>query len=341
MVGGIAQIMVDNIQSLTLAELAKNLEDPSEERLVDIVIEKLAELENVEFSIIKRLLKILEARKEDPVISRKILKALIQANNADPLVIISLLKLLKSRVSDATKCIALEALGELKNSANQVIEILLKFLKDEYDWLRRISALSLGKLGKPKPFIITALLFALEDKSEWVVEAAVEALGMLGSANELIIAALLKKLKDDGSTLVRSTIIKTLGELGNINNVEIIEALSAMLEDKCEWIKQVAEVSLKKLNSKREILIASVKNDHKRKHEVLTYETMAKENFKEKQAPSYNGGNLKQHNVLMFSAFIPKHQDFNKEQDSLSARPPACTLKDTVCETKKNNQVID
>ncbi|MBD2622486.1 HEAT repeat domain-containing protein [Microcystis flos-aquae FACHB-1344] len=126
---------------------------------------------------------------------------------------------------DVPKRFKVELLGLTKS--NQVVNELLKALKDS-DWgVRRSAAEALAEIGSETA--IPGLLKALED-SDWRVRSnAVKALGKIGS--EAAISRLVKAL-EDSNVFVRSDAAEALGNIGSETAIaELLKALEHSNKD--------------------------------------------------------------------------------------------------------------
>ncbi|GCL54088.1 HEAT domain protein repeat-containing protein [Microcystis aeruginosa NIES-3806] len=144
---------------------------------------------------------------------------------------------------DVPKQFKVELLGLTKS--NQVVNELLKALKDSDGVVRRNAVEALGKIGTETA--IAGLLKALED-SHWNVRAnAAFALGNIGS--ETAIPGLLKAL-EDSNVFVRSDAAKALGNIGS--ETAIAELLKA-LEHSNKDVRSHAAASLGEIGSETAI----------------------------------------------------------------------------------------
>ncbi|MDJ0562114.1 MAG: HEAT repeat domain-containing protein, partial [Microcystis sp. M53599_WE4] len=120
---------------------------------------------------------------------------------------------------DVPKRFKVELLGLTKS--NQVVNQLLKALKDSDEDVRGNAVEALGKIGTETA--IAGLLKALKDSYFSVRWKAVEALGKIGS--ETAIAGLLKAL-EDSDRYVRWKAVEALGKIGSETAIpELLKAL--------------------------------------------------------------------------------------------------------------------
>ncbi|GCL46434.1 HEAT repeat domain-containing protein [Microcystis aeruginosa] len=140
---------------------------------------------------------------------------------------------------DVPKRFKVELLGLTKS--NQVVNELLKALKDSDSDVREKAAEALGKIGSETA--IPGLLKALEDSDSDVREKAAEALGKIGS--ETAIAGLLKALKDSDK-YVRGNASEALGKIGSET---AIAGLLKALEDSDEYVRRNVVKALVEIDS--------------------------------------------------------------------------------------------
>ncbi len=176
-----------------------------------------------------------------------------------------------------TQRTALKALGTMTNPPAQVVEILCAALADA-DWsVRREAVESLGRIGNPTPAVIEALLALLvaeeakaqahrkraqqqppmvEDEED--VRAILTALqenqslrgdvamtlAQLGWINDAVIAAFLAELGDEDAS-VRERIARNWWLLDK-DNLPILHALHAALQDEAEMVRRSAAESMAK-----------------------------------------------------------------------------------------------
>ncbi len=144
---------------------------------------------------------------------------------------------------DVPKRFKVELLGPTKS--NQVVNELLKALKDS-DWgVRRSAAEALANIGLETA--IPGLLKALEDSDWYVRWKAVEALGEIGS--ETAIPGLLKAL-EDSDKYVRMKAVEALGKIGSET---AIPGLLKALKDSDESVRGNAAFALAKIGSETAI----------------------------------------------------------------------------------------
>ncbi|NCS23415.1 MAG: TIR domain-containing protein [Microcystis aeruginosa BS13-02] len=156
---------------------------------------------------------------------------------------------------DVPKRFKVELLGLTKS--NQVVNQLLKALKDSDEDVRGKAVEALGNIGSETA--IPGLLKALEDSDSFVRGKAVEALGNIGS--ETAIPGLLKALEDSDS-FVGGNAVKALG---NIGSETVIPGLLKALKDSDKYVRGNAAEALGKIGSETAIagLLKALKDSDK------------------------------------------------------------------------------
>ncbi len=151
---------------------------------------------------------------------------------------------------------AIHALGKLWNASEPMVKVLLASLQDE-DSIVRFSAIEiLGNLENASETVVQALLALLQDEDSEVRRSAAWALGNLGNASETVLQALLALLQDKNSE-VRSSAAQVLGNLGN-SSEPVVQALLALLQDKNSEVRSSAAQALGNLGNSSEPLIQAL-----------------------------------------------------------------------------------
>jgi HEAT repeat protein len=180
-----------------------------------------------------------------------------------------------------TRRTALKAFGAMTNPPAQVVEILCAALSDEDWFVRREAVASLGSIGNPTPRVIERLLalLAIEDERREAQEPVHGAhakqqnpatenegnrhaalhelmeqqslrgdiaitLAQLGCVNDAVIAAFLAELDDEDAS-VRERIVRNWWLLGK-DNLPILHALHAALQDEAAMVRRSAAASMEK-----------------------------------------------------------------------------------------------
>lgn len=123
---------------------------------------------------------------------------------------------------------AIYALGKIIESSTEhreeIIQVLVRGLKDSCDWVRGHAAHFLGRINYPEEKIID--LF--EDRCPWVRHRSAEAAGLIGMKNpEFAEKAIpgLKKLLNDRSSHVQYIALEAIKKIAD-ENQEICEELN-------------------------------------------------------------------------------------------------------------------
>ncbi|EGJ32789.1 MULTISPECIES: HEAT repeat domain-containing protein [Moorena] len=136
---------------------------------------------------------------------------------------------------------------------NQVIDIWLERLKDNYSTVRRRAADALGELGNSSDTVVKALLERLKDNDSAVRWRAADALGKLGNSSETLVNGLLELLEHDDSD-VRRTAARALGNLGNSSDT-VVNPLLALLQDNDKDVRTMAADALGNLGNSSENIV--------------------------------------------------------------------------------------
>jgi HEAT repeat protein len=138
---------------------------------------------------------------------------------------------------------ALVNFGKTDRYKPNVINGLLKALKDKEYYVRRNAAESLGRLGKAEPKVIDALLLALKD--EYVRRGAAEALVRLGKVDYNVISTLFIGLKDVYPSMQQ----KVAASLGILKKADqsVIDTLFQVLLNEYTYIPQKGVTALFRL----------------------------------------------------------------------------------------------
>ncbi|NEQ41302.1 MAG: hypothetical protein F6K40_35925, partial [Okeania sp. SIO3I5] len=188
--------------------------------------------------------------------------ALGDLKNSSEIVINSLLPLLQDE-NFQVRWKAAYALGDLKNSSETVINSLLAWLQDENSDVRQKAihalgeaAYALGDLKNSSEIVINSLLPLLRDENSDVREYAAIALGNLKNSSETVINSLLPLLQDENSD-VRGGAATALGNLKNSSET-VINSLLPLLQDDSSFVCVCAADALGELENISETLIDSL-----------------------------------------------------------------------------------
>lgn len=170
----------------------------------------------------------------------------------DPIVLNSLIELLKDKDSSIRSKSA-EALGEIGDK--RAVEPLMSIIKDEDSWVRMAVAEALGKIKDPKA--VDSLIALLRDEDSWVKIRSIEALMVI--RDQKAVDPLLSTLKDKNSS-VRT---KSAEALGALKNPKAVPDLIKALKDKETDVRMRSAEALGKIGDKRAVdpLIEGLKDE--------------------------------------------------------------------------------
>ncbi len=179
-------------------------------------------------------------------------EALGNLGNASELVIDALLALLDD-LNENVFLSAVEVLGKLGNASERVVDKLLALLNASYFPVRSSAAAALGKLDNTSEQVVDKLLALLNNSDFSMRPGAAEALGKLGNTSERVINTLLALLIDSDSN-VRFKAAEALGKLGNASK-RVINGLLALLNDTDLYVQFSAAEALSELGSTSEQVV--------------------------------------------------------------------------------------
>jgi HEAT repeat protein len=170
----------------------------------------------------------------------------------DPVVVSSLIELLKDKDSSIRSKSA-EALGEIRDK--RAVEPLIAIIKDEDSWVRMAVAEALGKIGDKKA--VDPLISALRDEDSWVKIRAIEAL--MAIRDPKAVDPIISTLKDRNSS-VRT---KSAEALGVFKDPKAVPDLIKCLNDKEADVRMRSAEALGKIGDKRAVdpLIGALKDE--------------------------------------------------------------------------------
>ncbi|NEO38230.1 MAG: NACHT domain-containing protein [Moorea sp. SIOASIH] len=191
----------------------------------------------------------------DSFVGYMVANALGELGNSSETVVNPLLALLEDNDSGVRRRAA-DALGKLGNTSDTVVKALLELLKDNDSGMRITAARALGELGNRLETVVKALLALLEDNHSFVSITAAEALLKLGDNSDILVNRLLALLEDNDKD-VCITVGDVLGEFGN-NSKTLVNGLLALLEHHDSDVRRTAADALVKLGNSSETLVKSL-----------------------------------------------------------------------------------
>ncbi len=183
------------------------------------------------------------------------LKKIRDSGSVAKFVALDLVKCLKDNDKDVC-IVTLQALGNLENASEPVVQGILASLQDEDRRVRFSAIHALGKLWNASEPMVKVFLASLQDEDSIVRFSAIEMLGNLENASETVVQALLALLQDKNSE-VRSSAAQALGNLGN-SSEPLIKALLALLQDNHSKMRSSAACVLGKLGDGSEPIVQAL-----------------------------------------------------------------------------------
>jgi HEAT repeat protein len=187
----------------------------------------------------------------------------------------ALVKALKDNDSEV-RCSTTEALGNLRNTSEPVLQGLLILLKDKNYRVRLCAAEALGNLGNPSEDVLKELPMLLEDEDFRVRLYAAEALSKLGHISKPVVETLLTLLKYGGSIDVEysdseSTRLHAAEALVNLGNTSppVLQTLMGFLNSYYIYSLRAATVLVNLGNTSKPVLqtlLALLKEEDSRVH---------------------------------------------------------------------------
>lgn len=142
---------------------------------------------------------------------------------------------------------AVSALGQIEEVES--VSILMEALDDVRSQVRLETVRALTSLAPRFPEARDGLERALEDRNGYVRRAAIQAwveandtqIGTNGS--DFYLPSRLIRAVGDESALVRQAAVQALGELGDVDNENVVDALARALQDQNEDVRRAAAVA--------------------------------------------------------------------------------------------------
>ncbi|WP_293038185.1 HEAT repeat domain-containing protein [Moorena sp. SIO1F2] len=201
--------------------------------------------------LLKQRLTVGHATRTDLIGEWRLLKYRAELGEKDQVIEICLERL-KDNDSDVRSS-AVNALGELGNSSDTVVNGLLALLQDNDSFVRWRAADALVKLGKGSETVVNGLLALLQDNDSFVRWRAADALVKLGKGSETVVNGLLALLQDNDSN-VRREAADALVKLGNSSDT-VVNRLLALLEDNHSFVRSRAADALVELGKGSETVV--------------------------------------------------------------------------------------
>ncbi|MGH9803166.1 MAG: HEAT repeat domain-containing protein, partial [Blastocatellia bacterium] len=135
-----------------------------------------------------------------------------------------------------------------RHNSTQVVAALLPGLKDRQQDIRAAAAYALAEIGDPASAdsLIELLGKRGKDEDAFARSQAARGLGKMG--NRAAIDDLLKALNRDKSSEVRRESVRSLGQIANVQDVKIVEALKLAKLESDPYLAALAASALERLS---------------------------------------------------------------------------------------------
>lgn len=142
-----------------------------------------------------------------------------------------LIKWLQIDKETSIRCTAIEVLGRIFNSDQEVVNRLLMQLKNRNSEIRRAAVEILGSIPSVNKEIINKLIKQLQNETPTVRLAIVKTLGNISNLGEDVINKLIDEWRNKDSD-VRRAVIEALGKLPNLSERAINKLIDSLQEEK-------------------------------------------------------------------------------------------------------------